>query len=72
MPVWTSHKIDGQYLGQTSALAPQVAFCQLMSVLGRECLETDLEALKIEEDSYRITYGSEEFLLRRDPKPTSE
>ena len=66
MTNWTIHKLDGQYLGQASAVAHQVAFCLVMVILGKECLETDLQCVELADNHYRITYNAEEFLVRRD------
>jgi len=61
--LWNIFEIDGHYLGQSRAFAPEIAFCQYMSLLGKDIGAGDLEFVAADERSGFITYGSQEYLL---------
>jgi hypothetical protein len=60
---WNIYMADGRYLGQASGFAPHTAFCRFMSVSGRQVAETDIHFEDINNDSGRIVYETEEFVL---------
>jgi hypothetical protein len=60
---WNIYMADGRYLGQATAFAPHTAFCRFMLVSGKQVAETDIEFETIDDESGRVIYESEEYVL---------
>jgi hypothetical protein len=60
---WNIYNSDGSYLGQSTAIAAQTAFCRFMSVIGRGIAESDVRSEAANDETVKLVYGSEQFVL---------
>lgn len=67
MKNWFIYRSDGQYVGQSMAFAPKVAFCEYMALFGGPVPEEDVVSGTTDEYIHRFSYRSEEFLLTTKP-----
>ena len=61
---WYLHTATGQYIGESKAIAPQVAFCQCMLVLGNSLDPANLEIYEMDDGTYAIPFDGLIYVLR--------
>jgi hypothetical protein len=63
LTTWNIYNSDGSYLGQSAAFAAHTAFCKFMSLLGKGIAESDVTFETITDESVKLIYGNEQFVL---------
>jgi hypothetical protein len=63
LTTWNIYTPDGHYLGQYPAFAPQAALCEYMSLQGKPVTVSEVHRHKIDEDSEKLTYRTDEFIV---------
>jgi hypothetical protein len=65
---WTIHDEDGEYVGESRAIAPKVAYLVFLCEQGREASLGEIWAEPLPDGSTRITHDGRTYLLKRADK----
>ena len=65
---WKIHKADGSYIGQSSAFVEKLAFIQCMSLTGKPVVESEIEIEYLPDQTVRIRYRLEDFIVKPLPR----
>lgn len=63
MPSWEILRSDGRYVGRSENKAPTIAFSTYMTVYGMAIKADEVEVKRLEDDSYRLSYRGDVYLL---------
>ena len=54
---------DGRYLGEYRAFAPETAFCEYMSLMGKRVVENEVTFTPLDEGMDKLTYQANEYFV---------